>query len=80
MFQRKHFDAGVKMPKKVKFDVLIITIPILNEELWFTEYREARKSDWESMALDRERFKRRIKEMNDTFKLTRAYRKIFPPQ
>lgn len=38
-------------------------IPILNEVIWADDYIAARSSSWQSDALDRMRFDRRIKEL-----------------
>ena len=49
--------------KHVTFNDTVENIPILNESEWYQDYENARKSDWRSAMLDRERFKRRIQEL-----------------
>jgi len=53
--------------KVVRFSDTVTTIPILNESEWYEDYKNARKSDWASIAADRERFKRRIQEFELVF-------------
>lgn len=49
------------MSKKVKFSPRNAEyIPFPNESLWADDYAEARVSNWQSIALDRMRFQRRI--------------------
>lgn len=52
----------MKEMKKVRFDSCV---KILNMYVWSFAYREARKSDWESVALDRCRFQLRKKRMEE---------------
>jgi hypothetical protein len=56
-----------KNVKVVRLSDTVTTIPILNESEWYEDYKNARKSDWASIAADRERFKRRIQEFELVF-------------
>lgn len=48
--------------RSVKFSKHVIYIPVINEEEWYDAYQQARKGPWMSIAADRERFERRIKQ------------------
>lgn len=53
----------MEQKKTVTFKPTIDIIKILNEDKWYDDYREARKNNWATLMADRERFKRRCREL-----------------